>query len=62
MWWRDRVALLVVDGLFMLGLVMVAVGSWLCGLLWVFGVLLGSGLVCVAVLRWRMYCKMLCCG
>ena len=54
--------MLMVDGLFMLGLVMVAVGRWLCGLLWVVGVLMGSGLVSVAVLRWRMYCRMLVVG
>ena len=46
----------------MLGLVMVAVGWWLCGLLWVVGVLVRSGLVSVAVLRWRMYCRMLVVG
>ena len=53
---------MVVDGLFMFGLVMVAVGRWLCGVLWVVGVLVGSGLVSVAVLRWRMYCRMLVVG
>ena len=52
----------MVDGLFMLGLVMVAVGWRLCGLLWVVGVLVRSGLVSVAVLRLRMYCRMLVVG
>ena len=51
----------MVDGLFMLGLVMVSVGR-LCGLLWVVGVLVRSGLVSVAVLRLRMYCRMLVVG
>ena len=62
MGWCGCVALLVVDGLFMVGLEMVAVGRWLCGLLWVVGVLVGSGLVSVAVLQWRMYCRMLVVG
>ena len=61
MWWRGWAALLLVDGLFMLGLVMVSVGR-LCGLLWVVGVLVRSGLVSVAVLRLRMYCRMLVVG
>ena len=46
----------------MLGLVMVAVSWWLCGFSWIVGVLVGSGLVSVAVLRWRMYCRMLVVG
>ena len=54
--------MLLVDGLFMLGLVMVAVGSWLCGLLWFVGMLVDLGLVSFAVLRWRMYCRMLVVG
>ena len=62
MCWRGRVALLLVDGLFVLGLVMVAVSWWLCGFSWTVGVLVRSGLVSVAVLRWRMYCRMLVVG
>ena len=53
---------MLVDGLFVLGLVMVAVSWWLCGFSWIVGVLVGSGLVSVAVLRWRMYCRMLVVG
>ena len=49
--------MLVVDGLFMVELVMVAVGWW--GSLWVVGVLVRLGLMSVAVLRWRMYWRML---
>ena len=45
----------------MFGLVMVSVDR-LCGLLWIVGVLVRSGLVSVAVLRWRMYCRMLVVG
>ena len=60
--WRGRVALLLVDDLFVLGLVMVAVSWWLCGFSWIVGVLVGSGLVSVAVLRCRMYCRMLVVG
>ena len=53
---------MVIDGLFMVGLVMVAVGRWVWGLLLVVGVLVRLGLMSVAVLRWRMYCKMLFVG
>ena len=62
MGWHGRVALLLVDGLFVVGLVMVAVSWWLCGFSWIVGVLVRSGLVSVAVLRWRMYCRMLVVG
>ena len=54
--------MLVVDVLCVLGLVMAAVSWWLCGFPWVVGVLVGSGLVSVAVLLRRMYCKMLVVG
>ena len=54
--------MLLVDDLFVLGLVMVAVSWWLCGFSWIVGVLVGSGLVSVAVLRRRMYCRMLVVG
>ena len=53
---------LVVDVLCVLGLVMAAVSWWLRGFPWVVGVLVGSGLVSVAVLRRRMYCRMLVVG
>ena len=48
--------------LFVLGLVMVAVSWWLRGFPCNVGVLVGSGLVGVAVLRCRMYCRMLVVG
>jgi len=54
--------LLVVDVLCVLGLVMVAVSWWLRGFPCNVGVLVGSGLVSVAVLRFRMYCRMLVVG
>ena len=57
-----RAALLVVDVLCVLGLVMVAVSGWLRGFPCNVGVLVGSGLVSVAVLRRRMYCRMLVVG
>ena len=53
---------MVVDGLFMVELVMVAAGRWLWGSLLVVGVLVILGLMSVAVLRWRMYCKILFVG
>ena len=48
--------------LFVLGLVMVAVSWWLRGFPCNVGVLVGFGLVSVAVLRLRMYCRMLVVG
>ena len=54
--------MLVVDVLCVLGLVMATVSWWLCGFPWIVGVLVGSGLVSVAVLRRRMYCRMLVVG
>ena len=62
MWRCGRAALLVVDVLCVLGLVMAAVIWWLRGFPWIVGVLVGSGLVSVAVLRRRMYCRMLVVG
>ena len=53
---------MVDDGLFRVELVMVVVGwQWWESLL-VVGVLFKLGLMSVAVLRWRMYCKMLVVG
>ena len=54
--------MLLVDALFVLGLVMVAVSWWLCGFPWIVGVLVRVGLVSVAVRRLRMYCRMLVVG
>ena len=54
--------MLVVDVLCVLGLVVSTVSWWLRGFPWIVGVLVGSGLVSVAVLRFRMYCKMLVVG
>ena len=54
--------MLVVDVLCVLGLVMAAVSWWLRGFSWIVGVLVGSGLVSVAVLRRRMYGRMLIVG
>ena len=54
--------MLVVVVLCVLGLVMAIVSWWLCGFPWIVGVLVGSGLVSVAVLRRRMYCRMLVVG
>ena len=45
--------------LFVLDLVMVAVSWWLRGFPYNVGVLVVSGLVSVAVLRFGMYCRML---
>ena len=50
---------MLVDGLFMVELVAVTVGRRLWGSLLVVSVLVILGLMSVAVLRWRMYCKML---
>ena len=60
--WRHRDDLLGDVVLFVLGLVMVAVSWWLRGFPCNVGVLVGSGLVSVAVLRRRMYCRMLVVG
>ena len=54
--------MLVVDGLFMVELVTVTVERRLWGLLLVVDVLVVLGLMSVAVLRWRLYCKMLFVG
>ena len=54
--------MLVVDVLCVLGLVMAAVSWWLREFPWIVGVLVDSGLVSVAVLRFRMYCSMLVVG
>ena len=54
--------MLVVNVLCVLDLVMAAVSWWLRGFPWIVGVLVGSGLVSVAVLRRRMYCRMLVVG
>ena len=53
---------MVVDGLFMVELVTVTVERRLWGSLLVNGVLVILGLMSVAVLRWRIYCKMLFVG
>ena len=53
---------MVVDVLCVLGLVMAAVSWWLRGFPWIVRVLVGLGLVSVAVLRRRMYCRMLVVG
>ena len=62
MCWCGRNALLVVDDLCVLGLVLAAVSWWLRDFPWIVGVLVGSGLVSVAVLQRRMYCRMLVAG
>ena len=54
--------MLVVDGLFKVELVTVAVGRRLWGSLLVVGLLVILELMSAAVLRWRMYCKMLVVG
>ena len=59
-WRRDGSLVEIV--LFVLDLVMVAVSWWLRGFPCNVGVLVGSGLVSVAVLRFRMYCRMLVVG
>ena len=50
---------MVDDGLFRVELVVVVVGWRWWGLLLVVGVLFKLGLMSVAVLWWRMYCRML---